>query len=46
MQNVLQVNLTKNFTLYTLYAKINSDFKVKTYVMISETCGFNLQAVI
>ena len=47
MQNVLQVNLTINCTLYTLYTKINSDFKVKKAdVIISQIYGFDLQPVI
>ena len=46
MQNVLQVKLTMNYTLYTLYTKINSDFKVKADVIISQIYRFNLQPVI
>ena len=46
MENVLQVNLTMKFTLYTLYKKINSDFKVKADVIISQIYRFNLQPVI
>ena len=45
MQNVLQVNLTMNCTLYTLFTKINLDFKVKTDVIISQIYRFNLQPV-
>ena len=46
MGNVPQVNLTMNCTLYTLHAKINSDFKVKTDVINSQIYRFNLQLVI